>query len=106
MTRRDLRAEILVQATPLFIAHGYRGLSMRQIAEAVGVTKAALYYCFPRPAATPRAGPPGGRGGQTPLAADQGCPATAAYRTGAALNAGPAQRHTLRLSPFPAILEP
>ncbi len=46
MTRRDLGAEILVQATPLFIAHGYHGLSMRQIAEAVGVTKAALYYHF------------------------------------------------------------
>ena len=46
MTRRDLRTEILVQATPLFIAHGYHGLSMRQIAEAAGVTKAALYYHF------------------------------------------------------------
>jgi len=45
-TRRDLRAEILVQAAPLFIAHGYHGLSMRQIAEALGVTKAALYYHF------------------------------------------------------------
>ena len=46
MTRRDLHAEILVQAAPLFIAHGYHGLSMRQIAEALGVTKAALYYHF------------------------------------------------------------
>jgi AcrR family transcriptional regulator len=43
---RDVRAEILVEATGLFVAHGYHGLSMRQIAEAVGVTKAALYYHF------------------------------------------------------------
>ena len=43
---RDLRAEILAEATTLFVAHGYHGLSMRQIAEAVGVTKAALYYHF------------------------------------------------------------
>jgi AcrR family transcriptional regulator len=43
---RDVRAEILAEATGLFVAHGYHGLSMRQIAEAVGVTKAALYYHF------------------------------------------------------------
>jgi AcrR family transcriptional regulator len=43
---RDLRAEILAEATGLFVVHGYHGLSMRQIAEAVGVTKAALYYHF------------------------------------------------------------
>lgn len=43
---RDLRAEILAAATGLFVVHGYHGLSMRQIAEAVGVTKAALYYHF------------------------------------------------------------
>lgn len=43
---RDLRTEILAEATGLFVVHGYHGLSMRQIAEAVGVTKAALYYHF------------------------------------------------------------
>jgi TetR/AcrR family transcriptional regulator, cholesterol catabolism regulator len=43
---RDLRAAILIAAGRLFIEKGYRGLSMRQIAEAVGVSKAALYYHF------------------------------------------------------------
>jgi AcrR family transcriptional regulator len=43
---RDLRQEILEAATGLFIQQGYRGLSMRQIAETLGVTKAALYYHF------------------------------------------------------------
>ncbi len=43
---RDLRQEILVTAKGLFIQQGYHGLAMRQIAEALGVTKAALYYHF------------------------------------------------------------
>lgn len=42
----SLRAQILSSAAQLFIEHGYYGLSMRQIAESVGVTKAALYYHF------------------------------------------------------------
>jgi AcrR family transcriptional regulator len=42
----DLRQQILVTAKILLIKHGYHGLSMRQIAEAVGVSKAALYYHF------------------------------------------------------------
>jgi AcrR family transcriptional regulator len=42
----DLRQQILSTAKNLFIEQGYRGLSMRQIAEAVGVSKAALYYHF------------------------------------------------------------
>lgn len=42
----DLRAQILYAAERLFIQYGYHGLSMRQIAEAVGVSKAALYYHF------------------------------------------------------------
>lgn len=37
---------ILQKATRLFVARGYHGLSMREIAEAVGVSKAALYYHF------------------------------------------------------------
>jgi AcrR family transcriptional regulator len=41
-----LREEILEVAQRLFIQHGYHGLSMRQIADEVGVTKAALYYHF------------------------------------------------------------
>jgi AcrR family transcriptional regulator len=43
---RDLREQILLEAKHLFIEQGYHGLSMRQIAEAVGVSKAALYYHF------------------------------------------------------------
>lgn len=42
----DLRERILNEAEKLFIRLGYHGLSMRQIAEAVGVSKAALYYHF------------------------------------------------------------
>jgi AcrR family transcriptional regulator len=45
-TSKDARAEILAIARDLFITWGYHGLSMRQIAQAVGVTKAALYYHF------------------------------------------------------------
>jgi AcrR family transcriptional regulator len=41
-----MREQILQSAAKLFIQHGYYGLSMRQIAESVGVTKAALYYHF------------------------------------------------------------
>ncbi len=42
----DSREAILAAAKILFVEQGYRGISMRQIAEAVGVTKAALYYHF------------------------------------------------------------
>jgi AcrR family transcriptional regulator len=42
----DSRAAILEAAKHLFMQEGFRGISMRQIAEAVGVTKAALYYHF------------------------------------------------------------
>jgi AcrR family transcriptional regulator len=42
----DSRAVILEAAKLLFMQDGFRGISMRQIAEAVGVTKAALYYHF------------------------------------------------------------
>jgi AcrR family transcriptional regulator len=41
-----LRNTILEKAKCLFIEHGYHGLSMREIAEEVGVSKAALYYHF------------------------------------------------------------
>lgn len=42
----SLKARILDEAAALFVTHGYHGLSMRQIAEAVGVSKAGLYYHF------------------------------------------------------------
>ena len=41
-----LRTKILSTATELFIQHGYHGLAMRQIAEALHVSKPALYYHF------------------------------------------------------------
>src|SRR5512136_2220278 len=42
----DMRERILEKATRLFVASGYAGISMREIAEAVGVSKAGLYYHF------------------------------------------------------------
>jgi AcrR family transcriptional regulator len=41
-----LRERILAEATRLFVAYGYNGISVREIAEAVGVSKAGLYYHF------------------------------------------------------------
>jgi AcrR family transcriptional regulator len=43
---RDTRERILDAATDLFIELGYDKASLREIAERVGVTKAALYYHF------------------------------------------------------------
>jgi AcrR family transcriptional regulator len=40
------RERILNVALELFVAQGYDGTSLRQIAEQLGVTKAALYYHF------------------------------------------------------------
>ena len=40
------RDRIIEEATRLFVSRGYHAMSMREIAEAVGVTKAALYYHF------------------------------------------------------------
>jgi AcrR family transcriptional regulator len=37
---------ILATATALFVERGYEGVAMREIAEACGITKAALYYHF------------------------------------------------------------
>ena len=37
---------IVEEATRLFVSNGYYGISMREIAEAVGVSKAGLYYHF------------------------------------------------------------
>lgn len=45
--RRATRDEILRASMPLFARHGYDGVSMRELAAAVGVQAAALYYHFP-----------------------------------------------------------
>lgn len=42
----DRRAEIQRAALSLFTGHGYEATSMREIAEQLGITKAALYYHF------------------------------------------------------------
>jgi AcrR family transcriptional regulator len=39
--------KILEAALPLFAAYGYKGVAMRDIARAVGITAAALYNHFP-----------------------------------------------------------
>lgn len=44
--RGEARARILEVATPLFLSRGYADVSMQEIADAAGVTKAALYYHF------------------------------------------------------------
>ncbi len=41
------KARILETAERLFLTHGYRAVSIRDIANACGVTNAALYYYFP-----------------------------------------------------------
>ncbi|MEN0071250.1 MAG: helix-turn-helix domain-containing protein, partial [Propionicimonas sp.] len=42
-----LRHRLTVEATRLFVERGFDGTSMREIADACRVTKAALYYHFP-----------------------------------------------------------
>lgn len=46
ISETGVREEILAVAMRMFIQQGYHGLAMRQISEAVGVSKAALYYYF------------------------------------------------------------
>lgn len=41
-----MHQRILDEATQLFVKRGYHGVSMREISEACGVTKAALYYHY------------------------------------------------------------
>src|SRR5208282_1840568 len=45
-SRRDTRARIQQVAVELFTEHGYEATSLREIAERIDVTKAALYYHF------------------------------------------------------------
>jgi len=46
MSQLDTRTRIQDVALQLFIDNGYEATSLREIAEGVGVTKAALYYHF------------------------------------------------------------
>jgi AcrR family transcriptional regulator len=46
-TAPDTRTRILDAARALFAERGYAGTSVRDLAEALGITKAALYYHFP-----------------------------------------------------------
>ncbi|PSW21747.1 TetR/AcrR family transcriptional regulator [Photobacterium sanctipauli] len=41
------RQELATKAIDVFIEHGYHGLGMRGIADAIGVSKSALYHYFP-----------------------------------------------------------
>lgn len=41
-----MRDRILTEAARLLVAGGYQGISMREIAEACGISKPALYYHF------------------------------------------------------------
>lgn len=44
--REETARAILAAARKLFMAHGYRAVSTRQVAEAVGLTQPALYHHF------------------------------------------------------------
>ncbi len=46
MGQIDSRDRILQQATQLFIEQGYHRLSMRELAEAAGISKAGIYHHF------------------------------------------------------------
>jgi AcrR family transcriptional regulator len=41
------RRSIVEKAAPVFSAHGFSGLGMRQIAQELGMSKSALYHYFP-----------------------------------------------------------
>lgn len=45
---QETRQQILTKAAELFLAKGYKGVSMKEIAQAVQVTSSALYYHFPK----------------------------------------------------------
>ena len=46
-SRIETREQILSTALALFLAQGYEATSLREIAECLDITKAALYYHFP-----------------------------------------------------------
>ena len=45
---QETRRQILTKAAELFLTKGYKGVSMKELAQAVEVTSAALYYHFPK----------------------------------------------------------
>lgn len=45
--RNAYRQELATKAVDIFSEHGFNGLGMRGIAEALGVSKSALYHYFP-----------------------------------------------------------
>lgn len=45
--REAYRQELTLKAVDIFAEHGFNGLGMRGIAEALGVSKSALYHYFP-----------------------------------------------------------
>ena len=45
-SQETTRERIQTEAARLFVASGYHGVSMREVAEAVGVTKPALYHHY------------------------------------------------------------
>jgi TetR/AcrR family transcriptional regulator, cholesterol catabolism regulator len=45
---QETRRQILTKAAELFLAKGYKGVSMKELAQAIEVTSAALYYHFPK----------------------------------------------------------
>lgn len=47
MADRETRRKILEAAEALFIEHGFKGVSMKDVAHVVEITPAALYYHFP-----------------------------------------------------------
>mgnify|MGYP003740047441 CR=1 FL=1 len=47
----SMRETVLAVASRLFMRHGYKPVSVNQIAEEAGVTKASVYYYFPNKAA-------------------------------------------------------
>lgn len=44
--KKNMHEEIIKASIPLFATTGYEGVSMRDVADAVGLTSAALYYHF------------------------------------------------------------
>ena len=41
-----MRRKIQLQSLPLFVKYGYNGVTMDQIAEAVGIAKSTIYYSY------------------------------------------------------------
>lgn len=48
MTTEPLKNQILAVSLPLFIEHGYKKVTYKQIADAVGISKSLLQYHYPQ----------------------------------------------------------